>query len=103
MHKKLTYVDKCHHEKLKQKIIKCLICFSNTKIIQPSLHFLHHSFLDGFCQNLSQKHFGWKGDIKSLRSFSAVFPLQFLHIDQTHDILCLCSTEISQQNTLFSM
>ena len=33
-----------------------------------------------------------KGD-KSLRSFSAVFPLQFLHIDQTHVILCSCSTE----------
>ena len=32
MHKKLTYVDKCHHEK--------------TKIIQPSLHFLHQ----GFCK-----------------------------------------------------
>ena len=34
---------------------------------------------------------------KSLRSFSAVFPLQLVDIDQTYDILCLCSTEISQQ------
>ena len=40
---------------------------------------------------------------KSLRSFSAVFPLQLVDIDQTYDILCLCSTEISQQNTLFNM
>ena len=30
--KKLTYVDKYHHEKLKQKIIKCLICFPNLKL-----------------------------------------------------------------------
>ena len=32
--------EKCHHEKLKQQIneiIKCLNCFPNSKIVQPSL------------------------------------------------------------------
>ena len=40
---KTTMHKKSHkyHEKLKQKIIKCLICFPNRKIILPSLHFLH--------------------------------------------------------------
>ena len=42
----------------------------------------------------------WKGVFSS---FSAVFPLQLLHIGQTYVILCSCSTEISQQNTLFNM
>ena len=37
----LRNVEKCQYEKLKQKIIECLICFSNLKIIQTSLHFLH--------------------------------------------------------------
>ena len=37
----ITYVEKCQYEKLKQKINECLICFSNLKIIQTSLHFLH--------------------------------------------------------------
>ena len=41
MPKKLTYVKKCQYETLKQKIIECLICFSNLKIIQTSLQFLH--------------------------------------------------------------
>ena len=39
--KKLTYVKKCQYETLKQKMIECLICFPNLKIIQTSLHFLH--------------------------------------------------------------
>ena len=39
--KKLTYVKKCQCETLKQKIIECLICFPNLKIIQTSLQFLH--------------------------------------------------------------
>ena len=30
--KNLTYVKKCHYKKLKQKIIKCLICFPNLKL-----------------------------------------------------------------------
>ena len=37
----LPYAEKCQYEKLKQKIIECLICFPNLKIIQTSLHFLH--------------------------------------------------------------
>ena len=41
MPKKLTYVKKCQYETLKQKIIECLICFPNLKIIQTSLQFLH--------------------------------------------------------------
>ena len=41
MHNKISHMEeKCHHEKLKQQIIKCLNCFPNSKIVQPSLHFL---------------------------------------------------------------
>ena len=31
--------ENCHHEILKQQIIKCLNCFRNSKIVQPSFHF----------------------------------------------------------------
>ena len=41
MHNKISRMEeKCLHEKLKQQIIKCLNCFPNSKIVQPSLHFL---------------------------------------------------------------
>ena len=41
MQNKISHMEeKCHHEKLKQQIIKCLNCFPNSKIVQPSLHFL---------------------------------------------------------------
>ena len=41
MHNKISHMEeKCYHEKLKQQIIKCLNCFPNSKIVQPSLlHF----------------------------------------------------------------
>ena len=62
---------------------------------------------DSTCKNWYPKCFITTNSItrsdKSFRSFSAVFPLQLVDIDQTYDILCLCSTEISQQNTLFNM
>ena len=36
MHNKISHMEeKCHHEKLKQQIIKCLNCFPNSKIVQP--------------------------------------------------------------------
>ena len=41
MPKKLAYVKKCQYETLKQKMIECLICFPNLKIIQTSLQLLH--------------------------------------------------------------
>ena len=41
MHNKISHIEEtCHHEKLKQQIIKCLNCFPNSEIVQPSLHFL---------------------------------------------------------------
>ena len=41
MHNKISYMEeKCRHKNLKQQIIKCLNCFPNSKIVQPSLHFL---------------------------------------------------------------
>ena len=41
MHNKILHMEeKCHHEKLKQQIIKCLNCFPNSKSVQPSLHYL---------------------------------------------------------------
>ena len=39
--KSRSYVEKCHYEKLKK--INGLNCFSNSKIIQPSLFFLYQS------------------------------------------------------------
>ena len=37
-----SHFEKSHYEKSKQQqIIKCLICFRNSKIVQPFPHFLH--------------------------------------------------------------
>ena len=41
--------EKCHHEKLKQQIIKCLNCFPNSKIVQPSSTSSAKAFGSLFC------------------------------------------------------
>ena len=47
--------EKCHHDKLKQQIIKYLNCFPNSKIVQPLLHFLR--------QGIWKAHFVQAADI----------------------------------------
>ena len=68
MHNKISRMEeKCHDEKLEKQIIKCLNCFSNSEIIQPSLHFLRQGI--------------WKPIIlcKFPQRLGTVFPLSVLH------------------------
>ena len=70
MHNKISHmlrIEKCHYKKLKQQIIKCLICFPSPNIIQPSLHFLHQG-----------TYFVWALDI----------PTHFINFHEIYGSIC---------------
>ena len=71
---KSNIFEKCHYEKLKkQRIIKCLICFPNSKIVQHSPHFLHQGIWKLIlCRHQTFIHG------KFLQRLYTVFPLAFV-------------------------